>query len=66
MRYLIAIFVPWVAFFTMGKIFQGILCLILQLSLIGWIPTTVWALVSVSNYHADKRVDRAIRAASLK
>jgi uncharacterized membrane protein YqaE (UPF0057 family) len=66
MRYLLAIFLPFVVFFTMGKIFQGVLCLILQLTLFGWIPATIWALVSVSNYHADKRVDRAIRATSLK
>jgi len=62
MRYLIAIFLPWLTFFTMGKIFQGILCIILQLSLIGWLPATIWAIVSVSNYHADKRTDKILRA----
>ena len=30
MRYLLAILLPWLSFFTMGKIFQGILCLILH------------------------------------
>ena len=48
MRYLIAILLPWIAFFTMGKIFQGILCLILQITIIGWLPATIWALVSAA------------------
>ena len=62
MRYLIALFLPWLSFLTMGKIFQGVICLILQITLIGWLPATLWAWVSISNYHADKRTDRIIRA----
>lgn len=62
MRYLIAIFLPWLTFFTMGKVFQGILCLVLQLTLVGWLPATIWAIVSVSNYHADKRTDKILRS----
>ena len=35
---------PWLAMFLRGKIFQGIVCIILHLTLIGWIPATIWAL----------------------
>jgi uncharacterized membrane protein YqaE (UPF0057 family) len=45
MRYLVALFFPWLAFFTMGKIGQGIICLILQFTLIDWLPATIWAFV---------------------
>jgi uncharacterized membrane protein YqaE (UPF0057 family) len=62
LRYLLAILLPWLTFFTMGKIFQGIFCLFLQLTIIGWLPATIWALFSVSNYHADKRADRIVAA----
>ena len=62
MRYLLAILLPWVSFFTMGKIGQGFLCLLLQLTLIGWLPAAIWALVSVSGYNADKRTDRIVSA----
>lgn len=62
MRYLIALLLPWVTFFTMGKVFQGILCLILQITLIGWLPASIWALVSVASYNADKRTDRIVNA----
>jgi TM2 domain-containing membrane protein YozV len=61
-RYLLAILLPWVSFFTMGKIGQGFLCLLLQLTLIGWLPAAIWALVSVAGYNADKRTDRIVSA----
>lgn len=62
MRYLLALFFPFAVFFTMGKIGQGILCLILQISLIGWLPATIWAFVAIGGYHADKRTDRIVSA----
>jgi len=64
MRYLLALFFPWAVFFTMGKIGQGILCLILQLTIVGWLPATIWAMVSVGSYNADKRTDRIVNAMS--
>ncbi len=64
MRYLIALLFPWITFFTIGKIGQGFLCLILQLTIIGWLPATIWAMVSVSGYNADKRTDRIVNAMS--
>jgi uncharacterized membrane protein YqaE (UPF0057 family) len=62
MRYLLALLFPFLVFFTMGKIGQGILCLFLQITLIGWLPATIWALVSTAGYHADKRTDRIVNA----
>lgn len=64
MRYLLALFFPWAVFFTMGKIGQGIICLILQCTIIGWLPATIWAFVSIGSYHADKRTDRIVAAVS--
>ena len=62
MRYVIALFFPWISFFTMGKVGQGFLCLLLQLTIIGWIPATIWAFVAIGGYHADKRTDRIVGA----
>ena len=62
MRYIIALFLPWLVFFTMGKVGQGILCLLLQITVVGWLPATIWAFISISNYNADKRTDRVIQA----
>ena len=62
MRYFIALVFPWLTFFTMGKPLQGILCLLLQITLIGWIPATIWAFASTSSFNADKRVDKLVQA----
>jgi TM2 domain-containing membrane protein YozV len=52
---LIAILFPWLSFFLRGKIIQGIICLVLQITLIGWLPATFWAVSSRSEAKADKR-----------
>ncbi|HTV28326.1 MAG TPA: YqaE/Pmp3 family membrane protein [Xanthobacteraceae bacterium] len=62
MRYLIAFFLPWAAFFSMGMVGRGIICLILQCTVIGWIPATIWAFSTIGNYYADKRTDRVVKA----
>jgi uncharacterized membrane protein YqaE (UPF0057 family) len=62
MRYFIALFLPWLSFFTMGKFVQGIICLVLQLTIIGWLPATIWAFASIGGYNADKRTDRIVTA----
>jgi uncharacterized membrane protein YqaE (UPF0057 family) len=62
MRYLLAIVLPPVAMFTCGKPFQALICLILQVTVFGWIPAAIWALLTVSSYQADKRNERLIKA----
>ena len=59
---LIAIFFPFISFFLRGKIFTGMVCLILQLTLIGWIPAAVWAVISLQNSRADRRNAKLIMA----
>ena len=62
MRYVLAIFFPWISFFTIGKPGRGFLCLLLQISVIGWLPAVIWALASVSAHNSDKRTDRIVEA----
>ncbi|QEC42482.1 MULTISPECIES: YqaE/Pmp3 family membrane protein [Chitinophagaceae] len=61
---LLAILLPWLSFILRGRILTGILCLILQITLIGWIPAAIWAVISLQNAREDKRtrrIERAIR-----
>src|SRR4051795_13700896 len=51
MRLLIALLLPWLAFFTIYRPIAGIVCLILQITLIGWIPAAIWAGYAGSQYH---------------
>ncbi|MBO6827464.1 MAG: YqaE/Pmp3 family membrane protein [Sneathiella sp.] len=57
MRLIIALLLPFLLFFTIGKPFQGILCLILQITLIGWIPAAIWAVYALSQYNTDKKLE---------
>jgi len=57
MRILIAIFLPFLLFFTIGRPLAGIICLVLQLTLIGWIPAAIWAAYSLSQYKTDQKID---------
>ena len=47
MRLILAVLLPFVVFFTIGRPFQGILCLLLQMTLIGWIPAAIRAFPKV-------------------
>lgn len=56
MRLLLAIFLPWALFFTIGRPMAGIFCLILQVTLIGWVPAALWAVYALSQYKTDKKI----------
>lgn len=55
MIYLVALVLPWLALLVRGRILQGILCLLLQLTLLGWIPAAVWAVLVINNDNAERR-----------
>ncbi|MEN5306408.1 YqaE/Pmp3 family membrane protein [Chryseobacterium cucumeris] len=59
---LLAILLPFLSFMVRGKVFTGIICLILQITLIGWLPAAIWAVLSLNNERAEKRNDRLIKA----
>ncbi len=59
MRLLLAIFLPFVVFFTIGRPLAGIICLILQVTLIGWLPAALWAVYALSQYNTDKKIASA-------
>lgn len=59
---LIAILLPWLSFFLRGKVLTGILCLILQITILGWVPAAIWAVVSLNNARADRRTDKIVSA----
>lgn len=60
MRLLIAFLLPWLTFFTIGQPIAGVICVILQLTLIGWIPATIWAVYALSQYKTDKKIEKAL------
>ncbi|MBN3859990.1 YqaE/Pmp3 family membrane protein [Neisseriaceae bacterium PsAf] len=57
MRLIIALLLPWLLFFTIGRPFAVILCLILQLTILGWLPASIWAVYALSQYKTDKKLE---------
>jgi uncharacterized membrane protein YqaE (UPF0057 family) len=60
MRLIIAIILPWLLFFTIGRPLAGIICLILQITLIGWLPAAIWAVYALSQYDTDQKIGRVL------
>ena len=56
MRLLLAIFLPFLLFFTVERPLAGIICLILQLTILGWFPAALWAVYALSQYHTDQKL----------
>lgn len=65
MRLLISLFLPWLTFFTIGRPIAGVICLFLQLTVLGWLPATIWAVYSLSQYKTDKKIERALQQRNL-
>ena len=61
MRLLIAIFLPWLMFFTIGRPFAGIVCLILQITILGWVLASIWAVYALGQYKTDQKIERIQR-----
>ncbi len=61
MRLLIALFLPWLVFFTIRRPLAGIICLLLQFTLIGWLPATIWAVFALSQFKTDRKIEDALR-----
>ncbi|WP_419870056.1 YqaE/Pmp3 family membrane protein [Chryseobacterium sp. CT-SW4] len=59
---LLAILLPFLSFIVRGKILTGIVCFILQITLIGWLPAAIWAALSLNNERANKRNEKLIKA----
>ena len=61
MRLIIAILLPWLLFFTIGRPLAGIICLILQITLIGWLPAAIWAVYTLSQWDTDRKIADYVR-----
>ncbi|MEJ5056348.1 YqaE/Pmp3 family membrane protein [Sphingobacterium sp. MYb382] len=53
---LIAVLFPWLSFFLRGRLLRGIICLILQITLIGWLPAAIWAVASLIDTRNKRRI----------
>lgn len=60
MRLILAILLPWLQFFTIGRPIAGVICLLLQLTLIGWVAAAIWSVYALSQYKTDQKIKKAL------
>lgn len=58
MRLLLAIFLPWLQFFTIGRPIAGLVCLLLQLTIIAWPIAAIWSVYALSQYKTDRKIEQ--------
>ena len=60
MKYLIAIILPPLGMLLVGRVLLAVVCLVLQVTLIGWPLAAIWAVLVVNNAENDKRLKAAL------
>ncbi|MEB0140821.1 MULTISPECIES: YqaE/Pmp3 family membrane protein [unclassified Undibacterium] len=60
MRLLISLIFPWLTFFTIGRPIAGIICLLLQITIIGWVPAAIWSVYALGQYKTDQKIEKAM------
>ncbi len=60
MRLILALLLPWLQFFTIGRPIAGMVCLVLQITIIGWIPAAIWSVYALGQYKTDKKIAKAM------
>ena len=56
MRLFLAVMVPWFLFFTIKRPIAGVVCVLLQLLVVGWIPAAIWAVHALGQFKTDKKI----------
>ena len=45
---ILAILLPWLALLLRGHVLQGLACLVLQITVLGWVPAAIWAAIIIN------------------
>ena len=61
MMYLLAILLPPLAMLMVGRPMEAVICLILQLTVFGWLPAAIWACFMVNSHQTEKRLERMVK-----
>ena len=60
-RSYLSVWRPWLMFFTIGRPFSGMACVLLQMTGIGWPIAINWAISALEKYEAGKTLRRSSR-----
>lgn len=56
MRAMIALVIPGMVFFGIGRRWAGLVCVALQATILGWLPATLWASYVQRRHEAHARI----------
>jgi uncharacterized membrane protein YqaE (UPF0057 family) len=57
----VAILLPWLAVLLGRHPFKAAACLLLQLTVVGWIPAAIWAVAVVQEDRREKQYQQMLR-----
>jgi uncharacterized membrane protein YqaE (UPF0057 family) len=57
----VAVLLPWLALLLKGHIFQAALCLGLQLTVLGWLPAAIWAVLVIQDDKRERQYREMLR-----
>lgn len=60
MSYILALFLPFLAVMLKGRVLAGIVLLVLQLTLFGWLPATIAALFIIHQENTKQAIREAL------
>jgi uncharacterized membrane protein YqaE (UPF0057 family) len=55
MHVVLALIVPWLVFHILKRRWARVLSLLLQMTLVGWLPASLWALYALARYEGNKQ-----------
>ena len=58
--YILALFLPWLAVMLKGRLVTGVVLLLLQLTLIGWLPATAVAFFIINEENKKDAIEDAL------
>ncbi len=58
--YILALFLPWLAVMLKGRMVTGVVLLLLQLTLIGWLPATAVAFFVINDENKKQAIEDAL------
>jgi uncharacterized membrane protein YqaE (UPF0057 family) len=57
----VAVLLPWLALLLHGHVFQAALCLGLQITVLGWIPAAIWAVMVINDDKRERQYREMLR-----
>ncbi len=61
LRLIICFILPWLGFLTIKRPFAALICFLLQITLIGWLPAMIWAIYALNQYKTDQKITKALK-----